>query len=467
MSGCRRMRAGIADNSLPNTSDVTLPFERGVGVYRRLGRRVCVGIVAWLLALLAIQGATVTNLPSIAKKGLQVQMVDDALALGVRHAALNFNLAQLVDVAGDTNNPAWGLGGKVRRFQRGYIAQLDREIRTLSDAGVTVTLILLCYESGNPALDAVLLHPKYDRACPNHLSAFNTRTPEGRGWFVAAMEFMADRWGRGDMGYGRVDNWIVGNEVNSHWFWANMGRVGMEEFADDYLETVRLVHDAVRRHAPDSRIYLSLEHHWSIRYPGGDAGQAFPGWPFLQYFRRKAAEGGDFEWHIAFHPYPENLFEPRFWRDKSATGDVETTPRITFKNIELLPELLRRPEWRFDGRVRRILLSEQGFHTPDGPEGERIQAAAWCYAWNKIERLDGIDAFILHRHVDHGQEGGLRLGLWARDSQAASPAQPSRRKAIYDVFKASGTSRWEEAFAFALPVIGWTNWPDRPGGGQK
>ena len=31
------------------------------------------------------------------KKGLQVQMVDDALSLGVKHAALNFNLAQLVE----------------------------------------------------------------------------------------------------------------------------------------------------------------------------------------------------------------------------------------------------------------------------------------------------------------------------------------------------------------------------------
>ena len=35
------------------------------------------------------------------KKGLQVEMVDDALALGVKHAALNFNLSQLIDPKGD------------------------------------------------------------------------------------------------------------------------------------------------------------------------------------------------------------------------------------------------------------------------------------------------------------------------------------------------------------------------------
>src|SRR5262245_53336298 len=50
------------------------------------------------------------------KKGLQVELVDDALALGVKHAALNFNLSQLIDLRGDTNNPAWEFEGRLHRF---------------------------------------------------------------------------------------------------------------------------------------------------------------------------------------------------------------------------------------------------------------------------------------------------------------------------------------------------------------
>lgn len=392
------------------------------------------------------------------KKGLQVQMVDDALALGVQHAALNLNLTQLADLSDATNNPAWSSGGRTFRFHSGYLKQLDGQVKPLSDAGVVVSIILLAYASGQPALDAVMLHPGYSPECPNRLGAFNNRSAEGRAWFTATLEFLAERWSRPDQKFGRVANWIVGNEVNSHWFWANCGRVTMEAFTDDYVEVMRLAHDAIRRQSAHARVYLSLEHHWNLRYPGGDALQAFPGRPFLERFAARARAGGDFAWHVAFHPYPENLFEPRTWRDKSATDDVLTTPRITLKNLELLPEFLRRPEFLLAGQPRRIILSEQGFHTPDGPDAEAVQAAAYCYAMRKVNALPGVDSFILHRHVDHGQEGGLRLGLWSRDPAANHPAQPLRKKQIYAVFRATGTPEEAAAYAFALPLIGWTNW---------
>ncbi len=392
------------------------------------------------------------------KKGLQVQMVDDALALGVQHAALNLNLAQLVDLAGAPGSPAWTNDLRVFHFRPDYLGQMDRQVRSLSEAGAVVSIILLAYQSGQLPLDALLLHPDYSRECPNHLGAFNNRTPEGRAWLTAAIQFLAERWSRPDRQYGRVANWIVGNEVNSHWFWANCGRVTLGQFADDYLQVMRLAQDAVHSQSANSRVYVSLEHHWNIRYPGGDDHQAFPGREFLDYFAARARAGGDFAWHLAFHPYPENLFEPRTWKDISATTNVLTTPRITFKNLELLPEYLRRSELLFQGRPRRILLSEQGFHTPDGADGEAVQAAAYCYAVRKVAALPGIDAFILHRHVDHGQEGGLRLGLWSRDMASSNPAQPQRKKPIYEVFRAAGTSAEDAAFAFALPIIGWTNW---------
>ena len=107
-----------------------------------------------------------------------------------------------------------------------------------------------------------------------------------------------------------------------------------------------------------------------------------------------------------------------------------------------------------------MILSEQGFHTVEGPEGEAWQAAAYAYAYYKTARMPGIDAFILHRHVDHGQEGGLRLGLWTRDPASSNPAAPKSRKRIYEVFRQADTPDWESAFAFALPIIGLQRWDD-------
>jgi len=347
------------------------------------------------------------------------------------------------------------LDGGLYHFREEYLETMDQRIKVLSDHGVVVTLIVLTYQSGDPSINRILIHPDCIPSAPNHLGNFNTVTDEGRRWLTATLEFCAERWSRPDQKFGRVAGYIMGNEVNSHWWWANMGPTTMEEFAEDYLRTVRLAHDAIRSQSSWARIYISLDHHWNIRYPAGSETQSFPGRPFVDYFARRAREEGDFDWNIAFHPYPENLFEPRFWNDESATTNVLTTARITFKNIELLPDYLRRPELLFQGQPRRIILSEQGFHTPDGADGEAVQAAAFCYAYKKIERLDGIDAFILHRHVDNANEGGLLLGLRRNKPEGGDPA-PCKR--IYECFRVADTPEWEEEFSFALPIIGLKSW---------
>ncbi|MDB6022449.1 MAG: hypothetical protein JWQ04_2306, partial [Pedosphaera sp.] len=59
------------------------------------------------------------------KKGLQVQMVDDALALGVKHAALNLNLTRLIDLNDDTNRPDWQMDGVTYHFRPDQVDALD------------------------------------------------------------------------------------------------------------------------------------------------------------------------------------------------------------------------------------------------------------------------------------------------------------------------------------------------------
>ena len=226
------------------------------------------------------------------KKGLQVQMVDDAIALGVKHAALNFNLGQMVALEASPNDFSWQADGRTFYFRRGYIEGLDATVKTLSDFGATVSLILLNYEGADTNLNMILMHPGYDKSCPNHLSAFNTSTPEGLAYFKAAMEFLAARYSAKGYPYGRVVNYIVGNEVNSHWYWANMGHVSMEKFADDYLLTVRACHTAVRKFSSSARVFISLEHHWNIRYAGCNETQGFAGRPFVNYFNRMAKGHG-------------------------------------------------------------------------------------------------------------------------------------------------------------------------------
>jgi hypothetical protein len=388
------------------------------------------------------------------KKGLQVQMVDDALALGVHHAALNVDLGAVLDLAGATDSIAYQHGGRTWHFRRGAVAALDGQIEPLSRRGVVVSLILLAIATGDPQRDRLLLHPAFDPAAPNHMGAWNCGTAEGRACYAAMIQFLAERWAGS---HGRVWNWIVGNEVNSHWWWFNRGHAAMADVVDCYEQAVRVVHEAVGRACENARVFVSLEHHWNIRCAAGNADQAFPGREFLDAFALLVRERGDFDWHVAFHPYPENLFDCRFWRDRSAP-DRDDAERVTFHNLPVLLRRLRQPAFSWQGQPRHVILSEQGFHCADGPDGERDQAAAFAAAWWIVDHLDGIDAFILHRHVDHAHEGGLRLGLWSRrDDSICTPAQ---KRPMYAVFRAAGTAAFEREAAFALPVVGIARWQD-------
>ncbi|HEY2253629.1 MAG TPA: DUF5722 domain-containing protein, partial [Planctomycetaceae bacterium] len=390
------------------------------------------------------------------KKGLQVQMIDDALALGVEHAALNVDITRLIDPSGKASGPRHDRDGRRYDFTKAAVEDLDVRVKLLSDKGVVVYLILLPYASGDAARDALLLHPNYARGKKETgpIGMFNTTTPESTAWLAAVVEFLAARYNSQERG--RVWGYIAGNEANSHWFWANMGLANADEVVEAYERAVRTIHAAVRTASANARTYISLEHCWARRYSGGNASQCIAGRTFLDAFSALVRQHGDFDWHVAYHPYPEPLTECRFWLDTTHSVHRTNAPIVSLRNLEVLTSYLRQDELRWDGEPRRVILSEQGFHCSDRPDAEREQAAAFALAYKTVARADGIDAFILHRHVDHADEGGLRLGLWTNKPGAIST--PDRKRAMYDVFRAAGTAEEDKQFEFALPILGAASW---------
>jgi hypothetical protein len=438
------MRPGRNDNAVPVIERVASRLACGA----LIGSALVVGLSASLLfaddqrQAVGQRASREAAAPlGAGLKGLQVQMIDDALALGIKHAALNVSLTSLIDLDARANSFRW---------QSESIPVLP-----LSRAGVRVYLILLSTVTADTRLSRIV-RPAAAREAPNGITGFNVSDPEGERYFKACLDFLADRFSRKEAPFGRVDGYIIGNELNSHYDWYNVGPATTSQVAAEYLHAVRIAHAAVRRSSADARVYISLEHHWTARN-SRDPLRACPGRDLLDELNRLSKAQGDFDWHVAFHPYPENLRDPRTWRDKTALPRADT-PKITFKNLEQLTQYLRRPEMLCLGRPRRVILSEQGFDTPAPPEGQAVQAAGFCYAWVKVSRLPGIDAFILHRHVDNAQEGGLNLGLWTR--QPGTDATPSAKKRIYEVFRAAGTPEWESAFRFALPIIGIKSWDE-------
>lgn len=393
--------------------------------------------------------------PSI--KGLQVQMNDDALALGIHHAGVNINLTALVDLEKNPGNTKRIVDGREFSFNESYLKSLDAQIKPLSDRGVLVYLILIAYPSKNPAIDALAIHPDARKDYKYSVGAFNAKTPEGRAWLTAVTQEIASRWSGARAESGRVWGWIVGNEVNSHWIWSNMGKKPMAEAVTEYAQVFRIVHGAVRTASTNARLYISFDHHWAASMHGISAEEATPGRDYLDAFAKLTA---DLDWHVAWHPYPEDLGNPRAWADKTVTSD-DASNKVTFKNLEVLCRHLKKPELLFKGEPRRVILSEQGFHLLLTPDGETLQAAAYAYAWEKCRKLSLVDAFIYHRHVDHAHEGGLRLGLWRNAPH--SIADPHSKKQIWELFRKAGTPEWDAAAAQLLPVTGLKSWSELTG----
>jgi hypothetical protein len=344
-------------------------------------------------------------------------------------------------------------------LSKSVVEDLDGRIKQLSDRGVVVYLILLPYASGDPERDALLLHPNYARGQKDTgpIGMFNTTTPESTAWLAATMEFLASRYSRPGP-HGRVWGYIAGNEANSHWFWANMGQASSDEVVAAYERGVRTIHTAVRTASDSARIYISLDHCWARRYFAGTGKQCIAGRTFLDSFAALVREQGDFDWHVAYHPYPEPLTECRFWLDTRHSLHRRYSPVVSFRNLEVLTNHLTDDSLQWNGQPRRIILSEQGFHCSDRPTAEAEQAAAFALAYKAVSRQEGIDAFILHRHVDHAAEGGLRLGLWT--NKAGNISTPDRKRRMYDVFRAAGSAEEEQQFEFALPMLGAASWDE-------
>ncbi len=393
------------------------------------------------------------------KKGMSCQVnIPDCLALGVKQAGHNIAIGELLDWQSAEPKMSFEFEGRKVGLHTGAVNGLDASLRSLHAAGIRVTGILLNYVPLPLLKTSPLVHPLTAAAGePGMVSAFNTSTADGLFYYRAIVHWLVERYTREDAEYGCLAGMVIGNEVQSHWSWYHIGRVEPGVLIREYMTALRVADLATRSVHADFPLYVSLEHHWTMP-AAEDQRKGLTGKQVIEGLQLRGRLEGDFPWNLAFHPYPESLGNPRFWKDHSAPLRFDA-PRITFQNLEVLPAFMAQPQFLFNGKPRRIALTEQGFHSPPGADGEMWQAAAYALAWKKVQALPGIEFFLYHRHVDHPDEGGLRLGIHEHDGSPNKSGMGRARKA-WDVMRQAGTPEEDAAFAFALPVVGRKDWKD-------
>lgn len=291
------------------------------------------------------------------KKGLggfsvggPAQDLDD---LGLTSITVNLYLNFLRTSPGE-DRIEFSYGGRTYYADRRAIEQYDKTLKYAAARKMIVAAILLVPKrSAHPAKDAPsFAYPNADPAgiydMPDVASA------EGLQLYIAAIHFLAERYSRPDEQYGRIHHWIMHNEVDAGWVWTNAGEKSELTYMDLYVKSMRAVYLTARLFNPHARVFISLTHFWNWTE---DKHFYLPHHMLDELVQFSNAEG-DFEWAIAYHPYPESLFKPRTWEDHRVDFTLNT-PLITFKNIEVLDAWAKQPQTFYRKTKVALDLSER------------------------------------------------------------------------------------------------------------
>jgi hypothetical protein len=380
--------------------------------------------------------------------------VSDLEELGIATVTVNLPLSFLSDAATADTEP-FEYGGQTFHVHVPTIRSFDATLRAAAERDLLVFGILLVPPPrADSEVSRAMAHPDYDAAgvfaMPNVTSAAGVRA------YGAALEYLASRYSRADGAHGRIHHWIAHNEVDAGWMWTNAGQKSARDYMALYHKSLRMIDLVARQYDPAAQAFISLTHAWTEI----EDSHHYPSRELLALLVELSQAETDFAWGVAFHPYPQSLFEPATWNDEKAQpGD--DTPFVTFRNIEVLAAWARDPAHQFRGARRPIFLTEQGFNSKDySDEQLQLQAAAMAYAWQKLADLAEIDGFHYHNWIDNRGEGGLRIGLRKFPDDADDPLG---KKPIWQVYQALGTQREADACRFALPIVGVENWADENG----
>ncbi|MEM6363366.1 MAG: DUF5722 domain-containing protein [Planctomycetota bacterium] len=396
---------------------------------------------------------TFSPLPNLhAAKGLTCVSnrwtADDLKPLGLKHGTVNVLLAELL-----CSQPGPGLQPTLIHGTQWYVDErrligLDKRVMTAVDAGMRVACTLLVQNQqqtqGATQLSALLRHPSADPAgvyaMPNLIDEDSAQR------YVATLSLLADRYGDPKNPRRRVDHWIVHNEVDYGWQWTNMGRQPLPTYMQHYYASMRIVDAAVRSRNPHARVFISLTHRWNV--PDDRPWKTYSPRDMLHWLVRACQVEGDFPWGIAYHPYPQSLWKSDTWNDTSVNDSFDT-PLITIKNLQVLDRFVHSQEMLTrDGKLRPVILSEQGFHAPAGDtDALKRQQQALLYTFDKIRQLPSILAFDYHRPSDHPNEGGLMLGLRGLPNEQHRLGRPKPAWQLYHAIDTPAEDEWRDSIA--------------------
>lgn len=410
------------------------------------------------------------------KKGLQVDfnIMSDVEDLGISEAFINIEFEKLFEKDPATASAGsmvdYNYGGTTYHFHKETVDAYDMAVKRLTGMGANVTVAFINNEYDPDHFAHLYYLGAGADASKTAYFAFNTREgSEGQKAVRAVCDFIANRYNGGQ--YGKINNYIVGNEINDNTTYNNVGKMDVDSYVSVYYQTFKTFYDALRAVNSSAQVYIPLTSQWAGSIVNSD--EAYRGKDIIDKFDQLSKADGNIDWNLAFHPYSNPILTANALRDNESAVDAEgktigagdvindaNTAFITMKNINVLTDYFRRAELlTAAGKVRSIILSEQGYSSKSnvGDANTTSQAANIAYAYYKAEMNPYIDAFILYEQVtiaDKLNGSNFEFGLWDSDNNN----KPTAKKPAYYMYKYIDTDRSAEATQFALNYFGIDSW---------
>lgn len=338
------------------------------------------------------------------KKGLlpsteSVVMYQNNLAtLGVKQVNLNIPLSKV-----SNGRTPYTYNGKQYYFNTSFLGNFDSGVRRWNGEGCQVNVIILVDKQS----DINFIHPLSYEGFKVPLAQFyglNAYTTTGCEYLAAFSAFIANHYS--GIGYGQVDNFIIGNEVNAWTQWNYLNAGSLDNFVIQYANAFRIMYNGIKSENALANVYTCTDQQW-----GKAPSYFYSSKAFLTSFNNYITSQGNIDWRLATHAFNVPLYTVDAWSPNKNLTHSQNSPYISMQNIDVVTDFLCQPAFRSPtGAVRTVKLSEQGYNSYPSQE---MQAAAITYALLVANCNRYIDGIVLTREKDFvgSYNDGANMGL--------------------------------------------------------
>ena len=283
------------------------------------------------------------------------------------------------------------------------IGAYDHLVQKYNSMGIQVNMILLADKAAGKDYISPL---SYKGSQSGHTYyTFNTSDAYACERIGNAAATIAYRYS--NIGYGQVDNFIIGNEVNAWNMWNYMKFSNNDEFVNEYYKGFRIMYNGIKSANGNANVYTCIDHQWAKP----EASYYMSGQEFLIRFNQHVSLEGNIDWRLAVHPNNYWLLATKAWETNNKVTHDQSSAYVTMANFEILTDFLSQPEYLSPtGAVRSVKIAELGYSSH---KGEGDQAASVVFAYLVASNNSHVDGMILFREADNKQEkkNGIYCGL--------------------------------------------------------